>query len=247
MPIASLIERHPQTAAVACAALQFAVTAALLIGGAAALPPSAFGAVKLAAFASTVLVPLALLTLPGVWSRLGLGWRELRPRPVFLASLIPVALLLAAGLHQGNYAAGGNVLGEIGVQLVNAFGEELLFRGVIFALLWRLPVWRGIVVSGVLFGSMHLLHGFMGAGWDAAFSQAAVTAIAGMMFAAVRYATGSLWLVILLHTVINLATIYSNVGPAWGETAYEAVQRLGVLVEVVVTLYVASRAWPQRR
>jgi len=226
-------------AAVLCAAAQFVVTAVILLGGRLWLPAPAFGMAKLVAFASTVILPLALAWALGLWRDLGFAWSRVRLGPVFIASLVPAALMLAAGIHAGSYTGGG-FFGEAGVQVVNAFGEELLFRGVIFALLMRLPAWRGIVLSGVLFGSMHLLHGFMGDPWSAALGQAAITALAGMMFAAVRYATGSLWLVIVLHVATNLAMIYSNVEIAWGEDAFASLQRLANLMQVVLALWVAG-------
>ena len=240
MSLASLAERHPVAAATACAGAQFALTGLILLGGAAWLPRSAFGAVKLTAFASTVILPLALVQLFGLWRRV--GFERIRPDTVFFASLIPAALLLVAGLHPGSEIGGGSIPGELGMQFVNAFAEELLFRGVIFALLVRVPVWQGLLVQGLLFGAMHLLHGFMDGAWAEAFAQMGMTAVAGMLFAAVRYATGSLWLAIALHMILNLAMVYSNIEPAWGADALQAVERLMTLAEAAVALYVAGRA-----
>lgn len=108
-----------------------------------------------------------------------------------MLSLLTCLVLLALGVCPQEH---GSLVGEMLMQFVNVLGEELLFRGVIFALLLALPRWRDIVQSGVPFGSMHLLHGYADGSWPAAISQARVTSMAGMMFAAVRYATGSLWL-----------------------------------------------------
>jgi membrane protease YdiL (CAAX protease family) len=107
--------------------------------------------------------------------------------------------------------AGHPVAPELVIQAFNAFGEELLFRGVIFALLLTRPRWQGIVLSGVLFGAMHLIHGFMDGNWQHALWWATATSLSGMMFAAVRYGTGSLALTMLLHMALNLAKIYSNI------------------------------------
>jgi membrane protease YdiL (CAAX protease family) len=218
-------------AAIACAALQFVVTVAILKLGFAFAPSTAFGQVKLLAFASTVVVPLLLAHRLGLWPRLGLGWQQVRLAPVFMVALLPCALFVLLGLH---VPAGKRVGGEVLMQLVNAFGEELLFRGVIFALLARLPVGRAIVVNGLLFGAMHLIHGFMGASWGEAMEMAVFTAMAGMMFTAVRHASGSLWLCVLLHMVLNLAKVFTNIEAVAGPLALLVTSRVANGLELLV-------------
>jgi len=142
--------------------------------------------------------------------------------------------------------ARGSLASESLMQGVNAFGEELLFRGVIFALLLGLPRWKAIGLSGVLFGSMHLIHGFMDGNWKAALLRSAITAMAGMMFAAVRYGTGSLWLTILLHMLLNLSMLFSNLEPAAGPTALLVVQRLANVFELALAAYVVVKGTEPR-
>src|SRR3954463_4096880 len=156
MSLRNVAFQCPIATAVLCAALQFAVTVLILKAGAALLPPAAFGKVKLAAFASTVILPMLLTQLLGLWKEVGSD--RIRPTPLFFVSLLSCVLFLAMGVKS---AAPGGVAGDFAMQLVNAFGEELLFRGVIFAILLALPTWRAILLSGILFGSMHLIHGFM--------------------------------------------------------------------------------------
>jgi membrane protease YdiL (CAAX protease family) len=127
---------------------------------------------------------------------------------------------------------------EAALQFVNAFGEELLFRGVIFALLLRLPVWQAIAANGLLFGSMHLIHGTMDGDWPHAVVWALMSACAGMMFAAARYRTGSLWLLVLLHMVLNLASIFSNVEFVAGADVNLLVQRATKVVELALAAWV---------
>jgi membrane protease YdiL (CAAX protease family) len=81
----------------------------------------------------------------------------------------------------------------------------------------------------------------MDGAWGAALHQAFFTMMGGMMFAAVRYSTRSLWLVILLHTALNLSIIYSNVGPAH-ESAFEWLAGLG---EVAIAAWVIWRGRQQ--
>jgi len=228
----------PVSFAIACAVGQFLLTILILKFGFSLAPPEAYGKVKLLAFASTIVYPLVLAHAFGLWKRLALGLGRIRPEPVFLASLSTAALFLPWGLRS---ADGGKILSDLTIQLFNAFGEELLFRGVIFALLLSLPVWRAIVLNGLLFGAMHLIHGFMGTDWKTACWQMLVTSIAGMMFTAVRYRSGSLWLCVVLHMVLNLCMMYSKVHDIAASTAF-LVERAANVIELALAAWVVFGA-----
>jgi membrane protease YdiL (CAAX protease family) len=224
--------------AIFCAIGQFLLTILILKLGRSMAPPEAFGKVKLIAFASTIVYPLVLAQAFGLWKRLGLGLDRIRPEPVFLASLATAALFLPWGLRS---AGGGQLASDFTIQFFNAFGEELLFRGVIFALLLSLPVWRGIVLNGLLFGAMHLIHGFMDTDWKSACWKMLVTSICGMMFTAVRYRSGSLWLCVILHMTLNLCMMYSNVQSASESTMF-MVERGANLIELAIATWVIAGA-----
>ena len=200
-----LRHHHAVVLAATCALLQFAVTLAILIAGKAVLPPEQFGKVKLAAFASTLLVPIILAHLLGLWRELGL--QRFRLTAFFFVSLLVCVPYLLLGLR---VPPNESISGILSIQAVNAFAEELLFRGVIFALLIRLPLGRALLINGLLFGAMHLLHGIMDGDWAAAGHQALMTVIGGLIFAAVRAETRSLWPPIILHMLLNLSVIFSN-------------------------------------
>jgi membrane protease YdiL (CAAX protease family) len=237
-----IAEQRPVLTAVFCAGFQFLLTILILKGGMAFAPPEAFGKVKLVAFASTVILPLLLAHAFGLWRRVGFDFDKARPAPIFLVSLLSAALFLSMGVHPQEH---GSIGGEMLMQFVNAFGEELLFRGVIFAILLTLPRWQAIALNGLLFGCMHLIHGYMDGNWQAALAQAGITSIAGMMFTAVRYGTGSLWLTILLHMILNLCMIYSNIAIAAGPTALFIAQRLANVFELGLTAYVIAKGTPR--
>jgi membrane protease YdiL (CAAX protease family) len=238
MSLRHITEQRPVLAAIFCAGLQFLLTILILKAGMAFAPPEAFGKVKLVAFASTVILPLFLTQAFGLWRRVGFDADKVRPAPLFLVSLLSAALFLSMGVHPQER---GSIVDALLMQFVNAFGEELLFRGVIFAILLRLPMWQAIVLNGVLFGSMHLIHGYMDGNWQVALTQAAITSAAGMMFTAVRYGTGSLWLTIFLHMILNLCMIYSNIAIAAGPSALFAVQRLANVFELALAAYVVMK------
>lgn len=231
--------RHPVLGAIVCAALQFLITVAILQAGHAFVPAAAFGKVKLVAFASTVILPLLLVHAFGLWRKVGLELGKVKPSPVFVAALLMTAApFLVLGVHTPK---GPGMAGQFTIQLVNAFGEELLFRGVIFALLLGLPKWRAILLNGVLFGAMHLIHGVMDVDWRTAAGKALVTAVAGMMFTAVRYASGSLWVVIALHMLLNLAMIYSNL-PVVSDVATTAAERWANIAELALVAWVLTQS-----
>jgi membrane protease YdiL (CAAX protease family) len=64
-----------------------------------------------------------------------------------------------------------------------------------------------------------------------------VTSIAGMMFTAVRYRSGSLWLCVILHMTMNLCMIYSNVQSAPESTVF-MVERAANLIELALVAWV---------
>jgi membrane protease YdiL (CAAX protease family) len=230
--------KNPVPFAIACALGQFLLTILILKFGFSLASPEAYGKVKLLAFASTIVYPLVLAHACGLWKRLALGLDRIRPEPVFLASLSTAALFLPWGLRS---ADAGKLTADFTIQFFNAFGEELLFRGVIFTLLLSLPVWRGMVLNGLLFGAMHLIHGFMDTDWKTACWKALVTSMAGMMFTAVRYRTGSLWLCVALHMALNLCMIYSKVQGAAKSTVF-MVERAANVIELALAAWVIVRA-----
>ena len=236
MKLRQFTQTHPILAAALCAALQFAVTFLILMAGKQFAPPQAYGKVKLLAFASTVLLPMLMAHLLGIWREIGLGGGK--ATPFLFACLLPVAMFASMGVH----LPAGGVGGDLTIQLINAFGEELLFRGVIFVILLRVPMAPALIINGLLFGSMHLMHGYLDGNWPAAFKWALMSAMAGMMFTAARYRVQSLWWVVLLHMVLNLASMYSNVETVAGPVVNHMVQYATKAVEVVLALYVIVTA-----
>jgi membrane protease YdiL (CAAX protease family) len=238
MNLRTFAEDQPVPTAIACAALQFALTIAILEAGMHFLPQAAYGKVKLLAFASTILLPLWLTHVLGLWRRIGLGLAGIKPM-FFLVGLLVCVPYLVMGLD-GH--ARPSVASEVAMQFVNAFGEELLFRGVIFALLWRLLPWQVIALNGVLFGAMHLIHGVMDGNWATATHQALVTTAGGLFFAAVRLRTGSLWCAIVMHMLVNLSVIFSNIEPTLGEAATDTAQNYAIAIELALAGWIALTA-----
>lgn len=236
-----LRDRHPVVAATCCALLQFVLTLGILMAGKALLPHEQFGKVKLVAFASTLLLPIILAQLLGLWRHIGLGV----PRSwlfTFVALLTCVPFL-TLGLR---IPPDTTISGAFTIQAINAVAEELLFRGVIFALLIRLPLGRALLINGVLFGAMHLLHGVMDGDWAAAGHQALMTVLGGLLFAALRAETGSLWPPILVHMLINLSVIFSNGEAARAAGTLDIADTVSRAMQLLLFLWVVFRGSQSR-
>ncbi|MFJ2257859.1 lysostaphin resistance A-like protein [Streptomyces sp. NPDC087844] len=118
---------------------------------------------------------------------------------LFVATLALIALFGGYGT-KGGVSVGG-ALTVLGMMAGVAVVEELLFRGIVFRLVEELTGTRGaMVVSGVLFGGLHLVN--PGATvWGAL----AIAIEAGLMLGAVYAATRTLWMPIGLHFGWNFA------------------------------------------
>lgn len=70
--------------------------------------------------------------------------------------------------------------------------EEILFRGVIMKLMERYGLWTAVIFSSLIFALMHMDP-----------TSFVVIFILGMVFALVKYVTGSLWTTIIMHAANN--------------------------------------------
>jgi len=162
-------------------------------------------------WAGTLTLCLALMALYALLVRLfEARWpSEARPRP----GLLGLGILLGVGLFCAVYATyvmtgvahfrGFNGLGGVGsvvlISILAGFGEEVLFRGVVFRVLEEsFGTLLAMILSAALFGLLHA--GNPGA---TVFSTAAVAIEAGGMLAAAYVWSRSLWLPIGIHLAWN--------------------------------------------
>ncbi|MFY1621814.1 CPBP family intramembrane glutamic endopeptidase [Micromonospora sp. WMMD723] len=133
---------------------------------------------------------------------------------MFAAVVVTIALL--GGYHVHGTGSVTGMVGLFGFMAAAAVTEELLFRGLLFRLVEeRLGTWLSLLVTGVLFGLVHLANPDAGV-WGAT----AVTIEAGFMLAACYAATRTLWVPIGLHFGWNFAAagIFSVVVSGNGES-----------------------------
>jgi membrane protease YdiL (CAAX protease family) len=100
-----------------------------------------------------------------------------------------------------------------------AFVEELLFRGLLLSALlarWgqgRRGIYQATITSSVIFGACHLISR---APLGMAVVQVSVAAVMGLVWAAVRLRSGSIWVGVVLHWLLNTAAILALLGLARG-------------------------------
>jgi membrane protease YdiL (CAAX protease family) len=126
-----------------------------------------------------------------------------------VVSVVAAAATVQLGLADWRWSAETTTDGGLAITiilialstvLVQAFPEELVFRGYMYANLGEsLPLWTTVVSSSLIFGSMHVLsdQGATTAGEHVTYAVAATGF--GLMLAACRTVSGTLWLGIGFH------------------------------------------------
>lgn len=146
--------------------------------------------------------------------RAGVGWGLATAAAVVVAIAV-IGTLPATQSNFEDASVGAlelpSVLWEVAIRIptVTAGFEEFAFRGVLFALLVLvMPVRRAAIVQAALFGLWHVLptHG-PGSTWADVALAVGFTSVAGIVFAALRWRSGSVIAPLLLHTATNGATL----------------------------------------
>ena len=154
-------------------------------------------------------------------------WRNLR---LLLFPLVVCALTLSGGLFGSGPAS---LVSAFLTALIAAFGEEIIFRG----LLWRAlapagPV-RAVVLTSLLSGLLVLGITATGGPWPEAVRLTALAFCGGFTFGALRWRTTSIWPVILVHTAFAFAVSIATLGAV----AYPLMMLLSTLGFVAYGLY----------
>jgi membrane protease YdiL (CAAX protease family) len=133
---------------------------------------------------------------------------------MFAAVILNISFL--GGYHVHGLGSVTGAVALLGFMAAAAVTEELLFRGVLFRIIEeRTGTWIALLLTGVVFGLLHLLNP------DASLWGAIAIAIeAGFMLAACYAATRSLWVPIGLHFGWNFAAggIFSAVVSGNGQS-----------------------------
>lgn len=120
---------------------------------------------------------------------------------------LPMLFLMTGNLWDGvgmAYAGTAQVCAVLSMLLVG-FVEELIFRGFLFrALLERAPVPAAVTISAVTFGIGHIVNLLAGQGGLESLVQVIFAIAWGFLFTMVFYKSGSLWVCILVHGLVDV-------------------------------------------
>ena len=133
-----------------------------------------------------------------------------------MVAAVIVTIAFLGGYHVHGLGSVTGAVALLGFMAAAAVTEELLFRGVLFRVIEeRTGTWIALLLTGVVFGLMHLVNP------DASlWGSIAIAIEAGFMLAACYAATRSLWVPIGLHFGWNFALggIFSAVVSGNGES-----------------------------
>lgn len=143
------------------------------------------------------------------------GWSDLgfRPTPLWLALRLlwfPVLMLLP--IFALASAIGLPPLRAVGFLALNtlliALSEEWMFRGILFrAMAVRQRLWPALLLTSVIFGSMHVLNGFSYGDLTQSSVQAVAATMTGVFLGALLIRTGSIWPSIAMHMLWNFGLL----------------------------------------
>lgn len=129
--------------------------------------------------------------------------------------------------------------------------EELVFRGIIAQTLLerygtaRAGVWKACLVSGALFGAAHLSN-LLGSAPFGVLMQCVFAGSLGVLFAAIYFRTGNLWVLIFLHGAQDAASLlagglYGTENMSTAVSSYDSTMLLSVLVYLIPTFFLLRK------
>ena len=109
----------------------------------------------------------------------------------------------------------------------------------------RAGVWKACLVSGVLFGAAHLSN-LIGSAPFGVLMQCEFAASLGVMFAAIYFRTGNLWVTVFLHSAMDIAAmliggLYGTTSVAESVSGYDASRLMSVAVYLIPTVFLLRK------
>jgi membrane protease YdiL (CAAX protease family) len=123
--------------------------------------------------------------------------------------------------------------------------EEIAFRGVILMTFLRkrrathVQLLWGILLSSAVFGGLHLINLFSGAGVGDTVLQVGYSFLIGAMYAVILFKTANIWLCVVLHGIFNFGGAvvqYCGRGEIWDTFTVAFTAILAILVTVYMVI-----------
>lgn len=171
------------------------------------------------------------------------GWRDLKfvaPKPMSSLKIMWLpALYIISFLSMAVVLGLPSIKVILFVFLSTAFvglSEETMFRGIMFqALRSRFALWPAIILTSVLFGSVHILNAFTTGEVLNSFLQAFTATLSGFAFIALLVRTGSIWPSIVYHALWDFGT-FSMSATQHGSGGGDVPGILALLLPVILVL-----------
>jgi uncharacterized protein len=161
-------------------------------------------------WALATLLALGLLVWTGWWREAGFTrasqWRHLR---LLLFPLLVSALTLSGGVFGSGPAS---LASAFLTALVATFGEEIVFRGLLWRALMPAGPVRAVILTSLLSCLLVLGRNATEGPWPEAVRLMALTFCGGFTWGALRWRTTSIWPVILIHTIFAFAVGIATLG-----------------------------------
>lgn len=152
---------------------------------------------------------MGAVLVAGLWREVGFGGPVRRNLRLLWFPLLVGVLALSGGVFVSGADA---LLSALLVVLVASFGEELLFRGVLWRALAPTGPVRAMILTSLLSGTLILGRSATDSPWPEAVRLTALAVCGGFTFAALRWRTASLWPVVFAHAAFAFAIDLSTLG-----------------------------------
>lgn len=154
---------------------------------------------------------------------------------------LPMLILMTGNLWGGvglAYEGLAQVFAVLSMLLIG-FIEELIFRGFLFrALLKKDPTPVAITISAVTFGIGHLVNLLAGQGGMESLIQVFFAIAWGFLFTFVFYKSGSLWICIIVHGLVD---VFSKFAAPEGNSGYEYLYTAAAILGSMAYCFYLSR------
>lgn len=185
---------------------------------------------------------VGLLYRWSAWRAIGATrWLPLRTLPLMAFPVAIAAWPLGFGIEGGFIA----LLLALVAELPNSFAEEALMRGVFVRAREGRRRWVTAVLSGILFGLLHLVTVVWGASVAEVVPLVVISSLFGIGYACMRMVTNSLWAPIALHALFNVSQAVGRGIDSVGEGPATLVLLIAAVVFPVYGLLLLRRksAW----
>ena len=161
-------------------------------------------------WALTILLAIALLSYAHWWREAGFTSSRRRGWYTLILPLAACALALSGGI---DLPPAGLLISQLIVILLAVFGEEVIFRGVLWNALASTGPLRAAFITSLFSGILQLGRTLTDGPWPEAVYVTLLAFCGGFTWAALRWRTHSIWPGFLVHAALVFLTGIALLGP----------------------------------